>query len=274
MAFETIRVEHGAVTTITLNRPQTRNAMSRQMVEELMQALEAANSDEAVRVIVLRGTGGHFCAGADIADMARARSEGDGTPQALARINRGFGHLISAFDASPKTVVAVLEGAVLGGGLGLACVADITISRADARLGLPEATLGLVPAQIIPFVVGRVGLSQARYLALTARRIDGTEAFRIGLVHELADGSEALEVRLDDLLDKTLHCAPMAARTTKALLLGTREMPTESLLDHGAKQFAELAAGEEAMEGATAFMQKRKPTWAAERAARKEQEEG
>ncbi|MEX2497895.1 MAG: enoyl-CoA hydratase/isomerase family protein [Wenzhouxiangellaceae bacterium] len=246
---------------LMLDRPQTRNAMSRLMVDELEQVVAAAATDESVRVLVLRGASGHFCAGADIADMAAARAEAGADPDALAAINRGFGRLISALDACPKTVIAVLEGAVLGGGLGLACACDVVIVHADARLGLPETTLGLPPAQILPFVVARIGLSQARRLALTGARIRGREAFDLGMAHLLCEDAETLEKTLAETIAAALGCAPRAATQTKALLLATRDTGTEALLDRGAKAFAEAAFGDEAMEGMRAFAQKRAPEW-------------
>ena len=253
-------LENGCL-RITLNRPESRNALSRQMVAELQQAIEQAGDDAAVRVVVLRGAGGHFCAGADLADMAAARMEAAGDTAAMAQINRGFGHMIAAVDACPKTVIVAAEGAVLGGGVGLACVADICLVTADAKIGLPEATLGLPPAQIIPFVVGRVGLSQARRLALTGARINGEEAFRLGLAHEQCVNSAALDQAVDATVSAVLGCAPQASAATKKLLLASRNTTTEELLDRGAEAFAQAAVGEEAMEGTRAFLEKRKPKW-------------
>ena len=247
---------------ITLNRPDKRNALSRQMVAELQDVVEQAGSDEAVRVIVLRGAGGHFCAGADLADMAAARMEAGEDAGAIAAVNRGFGTLIAAVDTSPKTVIAAVEGNVLGGGVGLACVADICLMTEQAKVGLPETTLGLPPAQIIPFVVARVGLSEARRLALTGARIDGQEALRLGLCHQLCADRSALDLAVDETITAVLRCAPQASAMTKALLLATRDTPTRDLLDRGAGKFAEAALGNEAAEGTQAFLQKRKPLWA------------
>jgi len=262
MGLETVelRIERG-VMHVTFNRPGARNALSRAMVAELEQAFAQADLDDEARVIVLRGAGGHFCAGADLADMLAARVEAGSDAAAIAAINRGFGRLIEAVDASPKTVVAVLEGAVLGGGLGLACVADIALAVRDSQLGLPETTIGLIPAQIIPFVVARVGLSEARRLALGGERIDGAEALRIGLAHALAADDQALEEHLAKILGQALRCAPQASRQTKALLLATRDTATGELLDEGARVFAEAANGLEAAEGTRAFLEKRRPSW-------------
>ena len=260
--METIetRVVKG-VLRILLNRPQARNALSRQMVAELQEAVAQASSDDSVRALALRGAGGHFCAGADLADMASARMESAGDVDAMAAINRSFGALISAVHDCPKTVVAVVEGSVFGGGVGLACVADVCLVSRDAKIGLPEVTLGLPPAQIIPFVVGRVGLSQARRLALTGARVDGTEAFRIGLAHALADDGEALDQLLEQTLAQIQRCAPQASLMTKSLLLATSEITTNELLDRGAREFAAAASGEEATEGTRAFLEKRRPNW-------------
>jgi isohexenylglutaconyl-CoA hydratase len=256
----TTDTENGCL-RITLNRPQARNALSRRMVSELQEALERAVGDETVRVIVIRGAGGHFCAGADLGDLAAARAEADGDVDAMAAVNRSFGRLIEAVDAHPKTVIVAAEGAVLGGGVGLACVADICLVTADARIGLPEATLGLPPAQIIPFVVGRVGLSQARRLALTGARINGEEAYRLGLAHELTSDSAALDEAVEACASAVLRCAPQASVTTKTLLLATRDTATDQLLDRGADAFARAAASDEAMEGTRAFLEKREPEW-------------
>ncbi|MCC5866566.1 MAG: enoyl-CoA hydratase/isomerase family protein [Wenzhouxiangella sp.] len=260
--METIetRLENG-ILRISLNRPQARNALSRQMVAELQEVVTQASADDSVKALVLRGAGGHFCAGADLADMAAARMESAGDVDAMAAINRSFGTLISAVHDCPKTVVAVVEGSVFGGGVGLACVADVCLVSAQAKIGLPEVTLGLPPAQIIPFVVDRVGLSQARRLSLTGARIDGEEAFRIGLAHALAEDEAALEQLLEQTLAQIQRCAPEASRMTKSLLLATTATPLNELLDRGAREFAAAATGEEAMEGTQAFLQKRPPNW-------------
>jgi isohexenylglutaconyl-CoA hydratase len=251
---------------VTLDRPDSRNAMSLVMVGELRAVLAAVQGDLSVRAIVLRGAGGHFCAGGDIKDMAaaRARAQGEGSADAYRALNRAFGSLLEEAQHTPQVLIAVLQGAVLGGGFGLACVSDIAIARQDARFGLPETTLGILPAQIAPFVVGRIGLTQARRLALTAARFDGVEAERLGLVHFSEPDDEALEARLQQVLGQVRQCAPQANAQTKALLLATESQALDSLLDSAAEQFAAAVTGIEGIEGTLAFMQKRAPKWAAE----------
>ncbi|MDH1261483.1 enoyl-CoA hydratase-related protein [Pseudomonas sp. GD03944] len=250
----------GGVLHVTLNRPDSRNAMSLAMVGELRATLEAVRHDQGVRAIVLRGANGHFCAGGDIKDMAGARAKGG---DAYRELNRAFGALLEHAQASPQVLIAVLEGAVLGGGFGLACVSDVAIAAQGARFGLPETTLGILPAQIAPFVVRRVGLTQARRLALTAARFDGSEALRLGLVHYCEADGEALEQRLAEVIGQVRQCAPQANAQTKALLLASESEALGPLLDSAAEQFAAAVTGAEGVEGTMAFVQKRKPAWAA-----------
>ena len=244
---------------VTLNRPESRNAMSLAMVEELRAVLRAVRANQTVRALVLRGADGHFCAGGDIKDMAGARAKGG---DAYRELNRAFGSLLEEAQAAPQVLVAVLEGAVLGGGFGLACVSDIAIAHQGARFGLPETSLGILPAQIAPFVVKRIGLTQARRLALTAARFDGAEALSLGLVHFSETDDQAVVDRLADCLQQVRQCAPGANAATKALLLATETEHLGSLLDHAAGQFATAVLGSEGVEGTMAFVQKRKPKWA------------
>jgi len=247
---------------MTLNRPSQRNAMNQAMVAALQEALAAAQEDAAVRVVVLRGAGGNFCAGADIADMAGARAwDGEGRDP-IAVLNERFGRLCLAFAESAKPVVAVLEGAVIGGGFGLACVADIAIAAEDTKFRLSEATLGLVPAQIAPFLVARLGYATANRLAMTAAVLDGAAAEKLGLVHELAADEATLLEKLVAVIAGLKKSAPGALAAAKALLRRSRWEAPENLIAHAADVFAQSARGAEGIEGMTAFLQKRPPAWA------------
>ena len=140
----------GAVLHLTLNRPRSRNALNVALVLALREALAAAERDEGVRVIVLRGAGGHFSAGADLSEMATARMKLAANPNAIAELNAQFGELCADFGRSGRAVVAVVEGTAMGGGFGLACAADVTLAGESAVFRLPETSLGVVPAQIAP----------------------------------------------------------------------------------------------------------------------------
>ena len=259
---------------ICLNRPGSRNAMSLQMVAELRHLLQAAEASvgqaDAVRVVVLRGAGGHFCAGADLKDMAGARmramqapapTDGIGPTDPIAEVNAAFGELCVAYATTALAVVAVLEGTVMGGGFGLACVADVAIASDTVQFRLPETSLGLVPAQIAPFLVERLGYSQAKRLAVTGGRLDAAAALRLGLVHSVVDTAD-LQAELDAVLADILACAPGALAATKALMAQARLRDPQELIQPAAAIFSRAAQGPEGLEGIAAFMQKRKPQWA------------
>ncbi len=255
--------QEGSILTLWLNRPDSRNAMSLNMVKAIQQVFQVIEQDLSIRAVILRGKGGHFCAGGDIKDMVQLRGEAMnlGSHQPYVDFNRQFGHMIQQVDQAPQTVVAVLEGAVLGGGFGLACVSDIAISLADAKFGLPETGLGVIPAQIAPFVVKRIGLTQARRLALLGSRFEGHTALKVGVIHEVVENEKALEVLLIETIQQIKRTAPQASRVTKALLHRTLNEPLTALLDDAAQQFAQAVGGEEGMEGTMAFIQKREPNW-------------
>ena len=255
--------QSGSILTLWLNRPESRNAMSLSMVKAIQQVFQSIENDLSIRAVILRGKGGHFCAGGDIKDMAQLRGEAvsAGSNQPYADFNRQFGAMIEQVDQAPQTVVAILEGAVLGGGFGLACVSDIAISRDNAQFGLPETGLGVLPAQIAPFVVKRIGLTQARRLALLGSRFNGETAQKLGVIHEVVRDDIELEQLLADTIQQIKRAAPLASRNTKALLHRTLNEPLDSLLDAAAQQFAQAVGGAEGQEGTMAFIQKRLPNW-------------
>jgi len=272
MNYEAIKVEQmGATVHITLNRPALRNAMSLHMVAELRGALAALEADGSARVLVLRGAGGHFCAGADLQDMAGARmramqnppepGQAGAAPDAVAQANARFGELCVAYANTPLALVVVLEGSVMGGGLGLACVADVALASESAVFRLPETALGVVPAQIAPFLVERLGYSQAKRLAVTGGRLNAANALAIGLVHAV-HAPEQVDAALAAVLTEIQACAPGAIAATKALMAKARLCEPASLVQEAARIFSRAAQGPEGLEGTTAFLQKRKPSWA------------
>jgi isohexenylglutaconyl-CoA hydratase len=261
--------QEGSTLTVTLNRPDARNAMTLELVEELEAVFEAVEGDRGVRTVVLRGAGGHFCAGGDIKEMAAARAaQPEGGRDPLALTNRRFGALITKVDRAPQAVVAVLEGAVLGGGFGLACVADVALALADTKFGLPETGLGVPPAQIASFLVGRLGSSQARRLAVTGGRFDGREALALGLVHFVFEDAAALQAQLEQILDQIDRCAPTAIAVTKGLMLEVGVEDHDALLDRASELFAAAVRGPEGIEGMTAFIGKRPPSWSTRQKSR------
>ncbi len=255
--------QQGPILHVLLNRPEVRNAMSSQMVSELMAVFESIKDDTTIRGVVLRGAGGSFCAGADLKDMTglRVKAMEEGSHDVYVKFNRGFGTMIDIVNNAPQIVVAVLEGAVLGGGFGLACVSDVALCLDNTKFGLPETGLGVIPAQIAPFVVQRIGLTQARRYALLGNRFEGAEAARIGLVHQSFENVEQLDAGLAEVLQQIKRTAPNASRVTKDILHRVGHELLSGLLDDVAVKFAEAAATE-GMEGTLAFVQKRLPSWA------------
>jgi isohexenylglutaconyl-CoA hydratase len=253
-----------AVLYLWLNRPEVRNAMSQAMLRELLEALGDAETS-GVRVVVLRGCRGHFSAGADLKDMSAARSSEivDGKDP-LAESNAAFGHVCAAFANTPLAVIAVAEGTVMGGGFGLTCAADVVIASSSVDFRLPETSLGVIPAQIAPFLVERLGYSAAKRLAVTGARFGAGEAYRIGLVHQIAEDGAELEAAIAETIRQVLDCAPGAIAETKKLLQRARFEEPANLVSYAASVFAKAARGEEGAEGLRAFIEKRKPGWATE----------
>ena len=271
--YTTIQAQlSGGVCTLTLNRPEVRNAMSLAMVHELLAALRAAESDAAVRVLVLRGAGGHFCAGGDISDMAQARmklAQRDASNDAAANdaadpvadFNAQFGRLCLAYARTPLPLVTALEGTVMGGGFGLSCVSDVSLALPSTVFRLPETALGVIPAQIAPFLVERLGYAEAKRLAVTGAKIDAAQALVIRLVHEVLPDAAALDAALQRTVASILACAPGAIAATKGLLARARSEAPDRLIDEAAALFSRAVLSDEGQEGTSAFMQKRKPYW-------------
>ena len=258
---DTLVIERRAgVSHVTLNRPDSRNAMSLAMVDELIAALRAAE-ESGDRAIVLRGAGGHFCSGGDIKDMGAAQNaQAVAGVDPIAKVNARFGELCSAYAETGLPVVAVVEGAVMGGGFGVACVADLVIAAPSAVFRLPETGLGLVPAQIAPFLVERLGFSEAKRLAVTGGKIDAHEALKLRLVHDVQP-AETLDAALDAALAQIRKGAPQAIAATKALIRRARLDDPGALVDDAAAVFAAAARGPEGAEGMAAFLEKRPAKW-------------
>ena len=258
---QSLILEHrGSVLKIWLNRPESKNALSEEMTDELHQVLDAIRDDRSIRTIVLRGKGGVFCAGGDIKGF-KADMQAVSAAQ-VAKSNRGFGDLMIKINEQPQVVIMLVEGAAIGGGLGLACVADVTLVTADARFRLSETSLGIPPAQIAPFVTERVGLTQARRLMLTGARFNGEEAVRLGIAHQVAADTADLDAQCEEILGHINACAPGANAVTKGILFESLRRPRAEALDFASQGFAQCMLSTEGLEGIAAFVEKRKPSWA------------
>jgi len=247
------------VLKIWFNRPEAKNALSAEMTEELNNVLDAVSDDRSLRAIVLRGAGGVFCAGGDIKGFKSGMQATDADE--VAASNRSFGDLMIKLNEQPQVVIILVEGAAIGGGLGLACVADVTLVTADARFRLSETSLGIPPAQIAPFVTERVGLTQARRLMLTGARFKGDEAASLGIAHGVAADTADLEAQCETILSHVKACAPGANAVTKGILFESLRRPRAEALDFAARGFAQCMLSPEGLEGVAAFVEKRPASW-------------
>lgn len=250
----------GSVLHATIDRPAARNALNTALIADFSATFAAIRDERSIRTVVLRGAGGHFCAGADLKEVAQLSAGGD-SREATLRYSRRFGAFVRAIESAPQAVVMVVEGAALGGGFGLVCASDVAIIHADATMGMPETRRGLPPAQIAPFVVNRIGLTQARRIAVCADMIDGEEAVRLGVGHYLARGGGDIDRHLSDVLARIRRGAPGALAATKAIMQRVGTVGMDRLLDDAAESFTDCLLGAEGAEGTRAFVEKRAPAW-------------
>ncbi|MFC0283175.1 enoyl-CoA hydratase/isomerase family protein [Camelimonas abortus] len=247
----------------TINDPATRNAMTRALTDDLRAILRAVENDRSLRALVLQGANGAFCAGADLKGASRQQGEAvdAGAEDPLEASNREGGLLYAELNECPLTVIAVVDGPAFGGGFGMACCADIVIATPRARFALSETGLGIVPAQIAPFVINRIGPRHARRLGLTGARLNGEQAAAIGLADFYCPDEASLRQTLASLLNDIGRCAPGANAETKRLLRICHTMPLEEYRTVAAKSFAACARGPEGVEGVRAFAEKRPAAW-------------
>jgi len=248
--------------TIWFNRPDNRNALSKELTTELKEVLHAVRDNQKIRGITLRGKGGVFCAGGDLKGFKNNYQGGSQTMEDIAAASRQGGQMFDLINELPQVVLILVEGAAIAGGLGMVCCADAVAVTKDAKFAMTETAIGIPPAQIAPFVAQRLGLRIARRLMVTASRFDGEEAHRLGLADFVADDAAGLEQIEADMKKQVRRCAPVANAVTKAIVLATRHLNREEQLDFAAKGFAKCMLSDEGREGVASFIEKRKPIWA------------
>ncbi len=248
--------------TIWFNRPDNRNALSKELTTELKEVLNAVRDKKNIRGITLRGKGGVFCAGGDLKGFKNNYQGGSQTVEDIAAASRQGGQMFDLINELPQVVLILVEGAAIAGGLGMVCCADAVAVTKDARFAMTETAIGIPPAQIAPFVAQRLGLRIARRLMVTASRFDGEEAYRLGLADYVVDDAAGLDQIEADMKKQVRRCAPGANAVTKAIVLATRHLNREQQLDFAAKGFAECMLSDEGREGVASFIEKRKPIWA------------
>jgi len=243
---------------VTLNRPDVHNAFNEVLIGELTQAVRELSADDAIRVLILTGSGPSFCAGADLnwmkkmAGYSRAENVADAA---------GLAEMLRTLKDAPKPTIARVHGAAYGGGVGLVACCDIAIAAAEATFALTESKLGLIPATISPYVIEAMGARQARRYFLTAERFEAAEAFRIGLVHDIVPIAQ-LDDRVNELLAPLLVAGPQAQRECKALIRAVAHKPIdEAVVADTVQRIATVRASAEGKEGVAAFLGKRDAAW-------------
>ncbi len=246
-----------SVLRLTLNRPNVRNAFDEEVIAALMAAATAAAAAPDIRAVVLAGAGSVFCAGADLGWMAKAiaytERENLNDAEDLAR-------MLERIDTLPMPVIGRIQGAALGGGVGLAAVCDIVVAADDAVFALSEVKLGILPAVIAPYVIRKIGVSAARELFLTGARFNAARAQAIGLVHEIVPAAE-----LDDAVERRIRdvrtSGPRAVAVAKALIRDVAAVKPEDVVSLTTSTIASQRVSAEGQEGMRAFLEKRKPGW-------------
>lgn len=258
-SLETIEVQHvEGVALIWLNRPDIRNAINDVMIRELRETVRALGENPAVRAIVLAGKGKAFCAGADLNYMRKVAFY---TEAQNAQEAQNLADMLNELATCPKPTIARIHGACFAGGLGLATACDILVASQEASFALTEVRVGLIAATISPYVVRAMGYQSARRYFLTGETIDAGSAYRCGLAHELVT-PDALDATINELLGDLLMGAPGAIAASKQLVLDvSRQAVPAELRADTAGRIARARASEEAREGITAFLEKRKPNW-------------
>jgi methylglutaconyl-CoA hydratase len=250
----------GPFARVSLDRPDVRNAFNAELIGQLRATFEGLASEppDRLRAVVLAGEGPVFSAGADIewmrASASLSREDNERDAAALQS-------MLSAVDACPVPVVARVQGAALGGGLGLCAVSDIVLATTSTRFGFTETKLGIIPAVISTFVIPKIGESHARALFATGQRFDAQRALRIGLVHEVLPDVTALDVRVDEILGELRSAGPTAARAAKALVRELRTLSPDEARKHTVLHIAQQRTSDEGQEGLAAFLDKRPPRW-------------
>lgn len=248
----------GALLTITLSRPEVRNAFNDEVIAELTQAFQTAAASAETRAVVLAAEGPAFCAGADLnwmrrmADYTRAENLADAAKLA---------EMLRVMYACPKPTIARIQGDVVAGGMGLVAACDMAVAVDSAGFCLSEVKLGLIPATISPYVIRAMGARAAHRYFLTAERFSAQEAHRIGFVHEVVP-AEQLDAKVAELVKALVNASPNAVRSCKELVQTVAEREIDgTLMAHTVEGIADIRSSSEGKEGVQSFLQKRKPNW-------------
>jgi methylglutaconyl-CoA hydratase len=257
MSYSTIQVVHDSgIATVTLNRPEKRNAISFELIDDLLRAFhEIAESD--ARVVIVTGAGKAFCSGMDLANLKALLGQ---TAEQNLKDSETMARLFRCLYEFPKVTIAAVNGAAIAGGTGLALLCDFTLAVPEAKFGYTEVRIGFVPAIVSSFLLRQVGEKQARDLLLTGRLFDAAEAARLGLVNEIVP-AERLMARTRELAAQLIENSPISLRATKQLLTDHARTELDGQIDAAVRENAAIRRRADFHEGITSFLEKRKPVW-------------
>ena len=257
MAYATLKLEYdGPLATITLDRPDKRNAISSQMIDDLLAALDDVEKSPA-RVLIITGAGKAFCAGMDLDGLRTIAGQ---SPLDNLKDSRQMAKMFHRIYAFPKPLIAAVNGAAIAGGCGIATLADFTLAAPEAKFGYTEVRIGFIPALVSVFLRRQIGDKQSRDLLLTGRLVEAAEAHRLGLVTELVP-ADKLVARARELAASLLAASPTSIAHTKRLLLQQDEAALQADLERAIHANAEIRATPDFREGLASFLEKRDPKW-------------
>lgn len=259
MSFETLRLtwDDRGIATLTLNNPEKHNALSAKMIADLTEAAARLNADPAIRVVIITGEGTSFCAGGDLGWMREQMSANRVTRMAEAR---KLAEMLFALNTLQKPLIGRVQGNAFGGGVGLISVCDVAVAAEGVKLGLTETRLGLIPATISPYVLARMGEGRARRVFMSARLFDASEAVELGLIARVVPAA-LLDAAIEAEAKPYLSTAPGAVAASKALARSMGPRIDAAVIDDTIRRLADTWEQEEAMEGVSAFFEKRKARW-------------
>jgi methylglutaconyl-CoA hydratase len=257
LEYSTLKFEReGRVATITLNRPEKRNAISTPMIEDLFAALNAAEADSSIRVVILTGAGKAFCSGMDLETLQGIAKQ---THEQNLADSRRMARMFQLVYGFPKPLITAVNGAAIAGGCGLATLSDFTVAAPEAKFGYTEVRVGFIPALVSVMLRRQVGEKHARDLLLTGRIIDAADAFRLGLVNEIVP-LEDLMKRAGEVATMFLESSPVSVAMTKRLLL-SHDNRMHDEMELATQENARIRGTEDFREGLASFLEKRRPKW-------------
>ena len=253
-----VDVDDRGIARLTLNRPDARNAMSNDLMAQFKTAVQKLGGDDAIRAVVLTGSGNIFCAGGDLKGMQRQASN---TREGRIADAHDFATTLREINEMPKLLIGRINGPAFGGGIGLMSLCDITIGLSGAKYALTEVTLGLIAATISPYVVAKIGVPNARRMMLIALPLDGAAGKELGLLDIVVDTEEALDAAVEQEISHVLKCAPGAVAGSKSLIRFVGSHDSDANIEYTVNALADAWESEEIKEGIGAFLGKRKPNW-------------